>query len=268
MKLQDLHTHSLYDDGKNTLADMVRAAKAKGLSAIGLSGHSPLPYESGWGIDQKRFPAYLAEAFSLRAENRGDFRVYAGLEWDVTSPEPPEGLDYVIGSVHHLPACGERFTVDDSKAVLDDALQTYFGGDARAMERAWYAQYGKIAESPRVDVVGHFDLITKYDEPREIFSMFPACAEAAMESLVKAGKIFEINTGAITRGCRKTPYPSEPMLRRLRELDGKITLNSDAHSVSGLAFAYGPALALAQRCGFTELWQFDGREFAPVKIET
>jgi len=267
MRLQDLHTHSLYDDGKNTLEEMVLAAQAAGLSAIGLSGHSPLPQLNGWSGINGRFDAFLAEAFALREAYRGDFHVWAGLEWDVCSPAPPEGLDYVIGSVHRLPACGAQFSVDRSAEALKLMLQTFFAGDVRAMEAAYYAEYDKIAASPRVDIVGHFDLITKFDEPRAIFSEFPDCAARAMETLVRAGKIFEINTGAITRGYRCTPYPSEPMLRRLHELGGKITVSSDAHSIGGLGRGFAQSLALAVRCGFSELWQLDAGTFVPVPIK-
>ena len=41
MLLQSLHTHSLYDDGQDTLARMAQNAEAAGLDALGFSGHSP-----------------------------------------------------------------------------------------------------------------------------------------------------------------------------------------------------------------------------------
>jgi len=266
MKRQDLHTHSLFDDGKNTLGQMALATQAAGLSAIGLSGHSPLPFPNDWAISEARFGDYLAEARRLREAYREDFRVWVGLEWDTRSPEPPAELDYVIGSVHGLPAPDAGFSVDESAEALRACLDTVYAGDARAMEAAYYAGYDKIAANPRVDIVGHFDLITKFDEPHAVFSAMPDCAARAMEKLVKAGKIFEINTGAIARGYRQTPYPSEPLLRLLRELGGKILLSSDAHSVGGLGFGCAESLALAGRCGFTELWQYDGAAFVPVEL--
>ena len=39
MKTIDLHTHSLCSDGAQTPADVVKTAKAAGLSAIALSDH-------------------------------------------------------------------------------------------------------------------------------------------------------------------------------------------------------------------------------------
>jgi len=193
MRQQDLHTHSLFDDGKNTLGQMALAAQAAGLSAIGLSGHSPLPFPNDWAIPEARFGDYLAEARRLREAYREDFRVWVGLEWDTRSPEPPAELDYVIGSVHGLPAFDAGFNVDESAEALRACLDTVYAGDARAMEAAYYAGYDKIAANPRVDIVGHFDLITKYDEPHAVFSAMPDCAVRARK-VVEGGRYFEINT--------------------------------------------------------------------------
>ena len=87
-----------------------------------------------------------------------------------------------------------------------------------------------------------------------------------MERLNAAGKIFEINTGAISRGYRSTPYPAPELLRHLYAIGGRITVSSDAHSAAAICCAFDKAEALAQSCGFTELWQFNGNRFEAVTI--
>ena len=72
-----------------------------------------------------------------------------------------------------------------------------------------------------------------------------------MEKLHSAGKIFEINTGAMFRVGRSSPYPSEYLLRTLNEMHGKIIFSSDAHSTEAIAFAFDRASALAEKCGFS-----------------
>ena len=118
MLLQSLHTHSLYDDGQDTLARMAQNAEAAGLDALGFSGHSPLPFANDWAIDQSCLADYLREARSLQADFRGRFSHYCGLEWDSCSPLPKQKLDYLIGSVHYFPALpdGTRFTADAHRA--------------------------------------------------------------------------------------------------------------------------------------------------------
>jgi histidinol-phosphatase (PHP family) len=90
MLLQSLHTHSLYDDGQDTLARMAQNAEAAGLDALGFSGHSPLPFANDWAIDQSCLADYLREARSLQADFRGRFSLYCGLEWDSCSPLPEQ----------------------------------------------------------------------------------------------------------------------------------------------------------------------------------
>ena len=124
----------------------------------------------------------------------------------------------------------------------------------------------RVADDPRLDIVGHFDLITKFDEPHTRYPIVPPSARAAMERLIRAGKIFEINTGAISRGYRQTPYPAEPLLRLLREMDGKILFTADAHRACDVAFGYAEAVALARRCGFDTFWRLTEEGFVPAPL--
>lgn len=268
MLLQSLHTHSLYDDGQDTLARMAQNAEAAGLDALGFSGHSPLPFANDWAIDQSCLADYLREARSLQADFRGRFSLYCGLEWDSCSPLPEQKLDYLIGSVHYFPALpdGTRFTVDGSAQLLAQCAQVQFGGDMAAQADCYYALVGQLAEVPQVDIVGHFDLITKFDEPHTRYPIVPPSARAAMERLIRAGKIFEINTGAISRGYRQTPYPAEPLLRLLREMDGKILFTADAHRACDVAFGYAEAVVLACRCGFDTFWRLTEEGFVPAPL--
>lgn len=187
MLLQSLHTHSLYDDGQDTLARMAQNAEAAGLDALGFSGHSPLPFANDWAIDQSCLADYLREARSLQADFRGRFSLYCGLEWDSCSPLPEQKLDYLIGSVHYFPALpdGTRFTVDGSAQLLAQCAQVQFGGDMAAQADCYYALVARLAEVPQVDIVGHFDLITKFDEPHTRYPIVPPSARAAMERLIR-----------------------------------------------------------------------------------
>ncbi len=83
---------------------------------------------------------------------------------------------------------------------------------------------------------------------------------------MKANKIFEINTGAISRGFRTTPYPSRELLETIAKMGGRITITSDAHSTSGIVCSFDLAEQLALDCGFREIWVFDGKTFAPAGI--
>jgi len=88
----------------------------------------------------------------------------------------------------------------------------------------------------------------------------------AMRKLAAANMIFEINTGAISRGYRSEPYPPENLLYELRKLEGRITVTSDAHDTSGIDYGYEEAVYLAKQCGFDRIWLLDEGGFVPYVI--
>ena len=270
MLTQNLHTHTSFDDGQSTPREMAVAAVNAGLTGLGFSGHSPLPYENDWCLTEERLGPYKEEIDRLREEYRGRLNIWWGLELDGISQKPAVDFDYVIGSLHHLRIGADTPSVDDTAAVTADILSRYFDGDERAMIRAYFAQYGAMAADSRVDVVGHIDLLCKFSETA---GLFPAddpflldCAARAMEPLVKAGKIVEVNTGAMAKGLRTQPYPSVPLLRILRDMGGRVTVTADAHSAAAVAHAFSETEALLRETGFREVWQFDGTAFVPVYL--
>lgn len=271
MFTQNLHTHSTFDDGQNTLEEMTLAAKNAGLTSIGFSVHTPMPYPACWTIDAARMPEYIAEVRRLQRAYRGQIDVFCGAEWDLYSPIAPAGVDYVIGSIHHIPAGDSLRCVDNSVEETKYILRQSYGGDADAMAEAYFRQYEALAQVNEVGIVGHFDLLTKFDEQWTFFDpdspRFRAAATDAMDLLIAAGKIFEINTGAISRGYRTTPYPSETLLRELFARGAKVTISADAHRTQDVAFGYAQAEALARGCGYREAWQFSGTGFVAVPLD-
>ena len=267
---QNLHTHSTFDDGQNTMEEMVLAAISAGLTSLGFSVHTPMPFEACWTIPSGRMPDYIAEARRLKEAYRRQIDVYCGAEWDRSSAERALGFDYVIGSIHHIPVNNMLYGVDSTPEETKDYLRA-FGGSADAAAEAYFRQYAELAEIDEVDIVGHLDLLTKFDEQRAFFNpdspRFHEAAVAGIETLIAADKIFEINTGAISRGYRTTPYPSSALLKEITLRGGKITMSADAHRAQDVNFQFEEAAALARACGVSEIWQFDGKNFNPIPLE-
>lgn len=270
MMTQNLHMHSTWDDGSCSIEEMILAGRAAGLTSVGVSVHAPMPFENGWGCPEENLPGYIAEVKALREKYAGKIDVYLGIEWDVTAQALDlSPYDYVIGSVHELPVMGHQ-SVDANAERTRRYLNECFGGDADAAAEMYFGELDKVAARPEVDIVGHFDLITKFDEQRHFFDenspRYRKAAERAMEGLVKAGKIFEVNTGAISRGYRTTPYPSQQWLALLREMGGKVTISADAHHTSGVTCAFDLAESMIKNAGFTQIWILQKEEFVPVSI--
>ena len=62
--------------------------------------------------------------------------------------------------------------------------------------------------------------------------------QQAADELLKTGKPFEVNTGAISRGYRTTPYPAKEIRDYIREHGGKLIMSSDAHAKENIAFRF------------------------------
>ena len=273
--MQNLHAHSVFCDGKNTPEEMIRACMAAGMDLAGISIHSPLPFANEWAAKAENVEPFLAEMRRIKAKYAGQIAVYAGVEWDVLSDAKwLEPFDYVIGSAHFLPVGGNPAaypTVDDSPETTRRFLAEYFDGDSDAAAECYFGQLKCVADETRAQIVGHFDLLTKFDEKERFFDetspRYRAAALDAMDALVAAGKIFEVNTGAISRGWRTAPYPSRWILEQLKKRNARMTISSDSHSVHTVDCAFEQAKALLEACGFEEIWVFDTDTFGPQKIE-
>jgi len=267
---QNLHTHTVFDDGTATVMAMAQAALDAGLKSLGFSGHSTLPYRDNWEMKPGQMPAYLAAVAEAKEAFRGRLAIYSGLELDSVSELPEEPLDYVIGSIHHIIKDGQYLSIDYKPAVSRDILDTHFHGDKNAMAEAYFAQYEAIAKNPRVDIVGHFDLLSKFDEVSDLFDsgspVYRNAAMAAMETLLAADKIFEVNTGAMSRGYRTLPYPSKFLLRELHARGGRVLVTSDSHATNTLTHAFDTVEDLLISVGFKEIWVLGNTGFEPWKI--
>ena len=49
---------------------------------------------------------------------------------------------------------------------------------------------------------------------------------------------FELNTGAISRGYRTSPYPADDISEYIKNGGGRLVLSSDAHRAEDIAFAF------------------------------
>lgn len=274
MKLQNLHTHTVFSDGAGTAEAMVRGAIQAGCGSLGFSEHSPLlPFydPDRYAMEAAVLPAYRAEILRLREQYRGQLDIFLGLEQDYDSPPPVGRFDYLIGSVHSVVADGCCLSVDNTREILAEGVARLFGGDYHALAEVYYQRAGQAAEKTGCQIVGHFDLLTKFNEGGRLFDeAVPRYVDAAMgalESLLRRDVIFEVNTGAISRGCRSAPYPAPFLLRAIQERGGRICITSDSHSPRTLTSAFPLAAELALSCGFRETWLLTAEGFQAVPLE-
>ncbi|MBQ2989308.1 MAG: histidinol-phosphatase [Clostridia bacterium] len=249
----DFHMHTVFCDGKNTPEEMVLRGIELGFSVMGFSVHSPLWEDCPWTISKSRLSDYRREIERLREKYADRIRIYCGIEKDYLTDFPTDDFDYVIGSVHYVCAGYEKIEVDHSAEIALEGIERYFGGDIYAYAEEYFRTVGEIVEKTNADLIGHFDLLTKFCDCGLAFDTshprYVAAWQAAADKLLKTGVPFEINTGAISRGYRSTPYPALDIMRYLAEHGGTAVITGDCHSAKALGTAYEEAYALAKEAG-------------------
>ncbi len=261
MYKSNCHTHTNYCDGKNTAREMVEAAVDKGFVSFGFSGHSSMNAKNDWTMTCEGTKAYIKEINALKEEYKDKIDILCGIELDADYADVnPEDFDYVIGSVHQLKKNGVVYDVDYTAEMLKKAVDEFFNGSFNEMSRFYYNSLADFVISTKVDVVGHIDLITKFNLDTPLFDENDAEYRRIVFDVIdrilsaKPDIIFEVNTGAMFRVGKKSPYPAEFILRYICEKGGRITLTSDSHSVVSLDFAFDAAIDYIKKCGFDVIY--------------
>ena len=246
------HTHSTWCDGKESPRKMIQAAVAKGFEVIGFSSHAMLPEsDTDWVLTPDKAPRYMTEIRSLAEDFKDQIRVLGGVEADyVPGGANPDrstyaaiAPDYIIGSIHWVVAPdGARVPVDHTPELLKEGIAAHFGGSAEAFVRAYYQQQRDMVTNFDFDLVGHLDLVRKFNAKHPYFDekadWYREEIGKTAAAVAKSGKLAEVNTGAISRGWLDDAYPSEEFRQMLRDKGVKFVLSSDAHTAEGIDCAF------------------------------
>ena len=254
----DFHVHTHHDHGQGSPAAIVREALRYGIPALGLVGHGRMRFACDYAMTPASEAALFSEVSALKDEYAGQIDLFCGVELDYYSLPADLPYDYRIGSVHYVLHDGRPISVDSDPRELCDAVQQCYGGVWKQLYEAYYQTVASVADQTGADIIGHFDLITKFNETGVLFSPDdPAYRRAALEALevlIRKDCLFEINTGAISRGYRTTPYPARWLLQAIHDQGGRIILSSDAHTPATLLYQFRQSAELAADCGFRSAW--------------
>jgi DNA polymerase (family 10) len=196
-----LHCHSNYSDGKASIAEMARAAEARGWSYIGITDHSQAAFYAG-GLSRAQVLAQHEEIDALNA-SESNVRVLKGIEADILADgqidygdELLDSFNFVVGSIH------SRFSMDRS-AMTERVL--------------------RALDDPRLTILAHPTgrLLLHRDA-------YGLDVEAVLEKAAERGVAVELNAD---------PHRLDldwRHLRRARELGVQVAIGPDAHSTSSL----------------------------------
>ena len=246
----NLHTHTTFCDGKNTPEDVVKEAIERGFDIIGFSAHAYTPTNSQWCLKKEREEAYAKEIIRLKEEYKDKIKILLGLELDYYSEVDTSQCDYTIGSVHYVYKNGKYYGIDSSPELFQKIIDEAFEGDVYAFIEEYYRLVGDVYNKTKCDIIGHFDLITKFNENGEFFDTqnprYKKAVCSALESLLPENVPFEVNTGAISRGYRTEPYPAKDILQIIEKEKGRVIITSDSHQKETIDFYFDEAKLYAE----------------------
>ena len=253
---QNLHTHTVRCDGMDTPEEMIRVAMEKGFDSIGFSGHSANRHSTYYQITLETTQAYKKEIYELKKKYEGQIDIFCGLEFEMLSEDDKEGWEYMIGSTHYLEKDGVVFSMDVGAEQIKRVVSEHFGGDGLAFAKCYYEHISRLPEYGKFDFIGHFDLLVKNIDTVPLFDPesreYLSFATDAMDALKGKIDLFEVNTGAIARGYRKTPYPMKNLLVELKKRGFGAIISSDCHDARYLDIHFNECVELLGECGFTE----------------
>jgi DNA polymerase (family 10) len=126
------HVHTTYSDGRNTVAEMLGAARERGYEYVGISDHSKSAYYAG-GLNEERLKEQQAE-IAREGRRVKPMRVFRGTEADILADgsidydrDTLATFDFVIASVHSRFAMPKDEMTERIVRAIQDPHVTFLG---------------------------------------------------------------------------------------------------------------------------------------------
>lgn len=279
MQRFNLHTHSVFSDGKSTPEEIVIEAIKQGLKVIGLSDHSPVPFENSFAIKNNEVQNYIGTIKSLKEKYKSQIYIYCSMEMDFIpgivnnfrQTKQSLGLDYMIGSVHLVGNDINRlWFIDGSKyETYDEGLFNYFDGDIRRGVRSFFHQYNEMIVTEEFDIVGHLDKIKMHNRDRYFHEEDKWYRDYLMETLTlikEKSLIVEVNTRGIYKKRSTDFYPSTWLLPVMRKMNIPVLISSDSHKTEEITLCFKEAEEALINAGYKETVCFENGVFREIAL--
>lgn len=264
----DYHVHTEFsDDSVYPMEQVVKDAVAMKMDEICFTDHvdygikddwdsgKPIVYRGQEPLANVDYPAYEAKIRQLQYTYRAQIAIKMGMEFGMQTHTIPQyealfqryPFDFIILSIHQVED-KEFWTQDFQKGRSQEEYNLRYYEEMR----------GVIKRYQNYSVLGHLDLITRYDE-NGVYSyekVEPIISDI-LKAVIENGKGIEFNTSYHRYGLKDTT-PSVKILERYRELGGDIvTIGSDSHSPSHLGTYIEEAKQLLKSMGFRYFCTYD-----------
>jgi len=267
LTLTDYHTH-LRPDALETPPERyftqanvdryLEAAAARGITELGFSEHV---YRFREALDVWQHPFWrecardsLDEYVEFVAGTEG-VRLGIEVDWIPGREDRVARLiegrpwDYVIGSVHFVPA----------GAVDHDGYDAWESADSDQVWTAYFEALGAAAASGLFDILAHPDLVKVWgrarpDPPRPRRAYY----ELALPAIEAADVAIEVSTAGLRKPVGEM-YPARELLELCVGAGKPVALSSDAHEPEAIGHGYDAAVSLLREIGVERICVFEGR---------
>jgi len=217
----DLHIHTNWSDGHESIENMAIAAKERGYQYLAINDHSA-GRGIAHGLDTKRLKQQIAEIKQLNQKIDG-IHIFTGIEVDIR-------------------ADGSLDMPDEILSELDIVTAAVHSGMTQSQEQMTKRLISAI-ENPNVNVLAHPTCRLLPDRGPIAVDM-----EAIFQAAVKNNTMLEIN-GMPSRLDIKDIHTYQA-----RELGVKLVINTDAHSTEHLGFMrFGVGIARRGWCEVSDI---------------
>jgi histidinol-phosphatase (PHP family) len=260
------HSGQFCRHAKGELERVVERAIELGFTQYGLSEHCPryrtedlFPGEEDLSPTDlgRMFDAYAEHARELQQRVKGRLDLLVGFETERLPPgdwlQRMQGLrtrfapDYIVGSVHDVDGHVIDFSAQGTRAVAE-AL-----GGVEVLQTRYFDAVADLVTQLRPEVVGHIDLIRKFDGPLPSFSAgVYRHIEGALEAVRAVGGVLEVNCATHRRGLGPV-YPLPEILTRARHMGIGVTLGDDSHGAHDVGVGLDASLRAIAAAGYREV---------------
>ncbi|MCZ2257838.1 histidinol-phosphatase HisJ family protein [Sporosarcina sp. G11-34] len=253
----DFHMHSDFSaDCSVSMEEMVNGAIDKGLTEICFTEHIDYEYPDDSIIFDLDLGAYSKKITELQMKYEERICIKKGIEIGV---QPHilhkyeelmnnHSFDFIICSMHTTEKKALHYGELFKNKTLEEAYQVYY-------DELLYC----VKNYKKFSVLGHVDLVKRYSL-KDCENSFHDILREMFEVIIPDGKGIELNTSGVRYGMANA-LPSEDILKLYKQCGGEIiTLGSDAHRVSDLAFQFRESLQLLQSIGFKHIATFDKQQ--------
>jgi histidinol-phosphatase (PHP family) len=260
------HSGEFCRHAKGNLEAVIERAIEVGFTHYGLSEHCPryrqedlYAGEEDLGTEglAQAFAAYARQGFALRARYADRIELLVGFETERLPPSDwaermrlirkSAAFDYIVGSVHDVDG-----TYVDYKPELTRDLAARLGGTDELHIR-YFAAVTDLVETLAPEIVGHLDLVRKFDGPNANFSPHvEPHIERTLEAVRAHECVLDVNCGAHRRGLSPV-YPLPSILERACQMGIGVTLGDDGHGAHDVGVGLDACLRAIQNAGYREL---------------